>query len=186
MKHFNSHSFFDNQAGFTLIEMLVVAAIIAFMSTALIENFSRTRIDLLQSTNLVTAAIRSAQSSAISSTQYGGYNPCGYGFHYIDPTHFAVYVGPDSATTDCTAINRNYQPGEDSLLANQVFQDSRVQFIAPFDDIYFEPPDPKTYLNNNATLNQAPITISIGQIGTTCPANCKTIYVYPSGNVETQ
>lgn len=173
-------------AGFTLVEMAVVAAIIGFLSTSLIVNFSRTRIDVDQSANLIMATIREAQSRTVSSTVYAGYNPCGYGIHYVSATQVAIYVGPNAALINCSAINKNYQAGEDTLLKSQSFSDPKIQFMAGFNDIFFLPPDPKTYLNNDASLNQPPITIQIGPIGGTCPTNCRTISVYSSGKIETQ
>ena len=186
------HSFFSikaplkREAGFTLIEMAVVATIIGIMSTAIIIAFARNRVDIDQSANLVMSAIRNAQTKAVASTIFNGFNPCGYGFHYVSPTSFAIYVGPDAATTTCSTINKNYQSNEDAILQIQNFIDGRVEFKSAFNDIYFQPPDPKTYLNNDATLNQAPIGILIGIVGTNCPTNCRTIYVYPSGEIETQ
>lgn len=186
------HSFFSikqpsrPEAGFTLVEMAVVATIIGIMSTAIIISFARNRIDIDQSANLIMSALRNAQTKAVASSVYKGFNPCGYGFHYVSPTSFAIYVGPNAASTTCPTINKNYQPNEDSILQTQNFIDSRVEFKAVFNDIYFQPPDPKTYLNNDATLNQAPIGILIGITGTACPTNCRTIYVYPSGQIETQ
>lgn len=174
-------------AGFTLIEMAVVAGIIGFLSTALIINFSRTRIDVDQSANLIMATIREAQTKAVSSSIYGGYNPCGYGIHYVSPTQVAIYIGQDASTVNCLNIaNKNYQAGRDVLLGAQSFGDPKIQFTGAFNDIFFLPPDPKTYLNNNSSLNQPPITIQIGQIGGTCPQNCRTISVYPSGKIESQ
>lgn len=166
--------------------MAVVAAIIGFLSTALITSFSRTRIDIDQSANLVMSVFRDAQIKAVASAVYGGYNPCGYGVHYINPTQFAIYVGPNAATVDCSATDKNYQPGEDVLLPARTFTENRVQFSSPFNDVYFQPPDPKTYINNNASLNQAPLSIVISPVGTACPTNCRTIYVYPSGKIESQ
>ncbi len=192
MKHFlsfpcSAKKSLVRQAGFTLVEMAVVAGIIGFLSTALIIDFSRTRIDVDQSASLVMATVREAQTRAVSSTVYGGYNPCGYGVHYVSPTQLAIYIGPDASTVDCPSIaNKNYQPGQDVLLAHQSFSDPKIQFISPFNDIFFLPPDPKTYLNNDASLNQSPIGIQIGAIGGTCPANCRTIFVYPSGKIESQ
>jgi len=167
--------------------MLVVGAIIAFVSVLLILNFSRARLDVDQNANLVMATIREAQSKTVSSAVYNGYNPCGYGAHYISPTQFAIYVGPNAASpTDCTTINKNYSAGEDTIIETQTFTDSRIGIKSPFNDIFFLPPDPKTYLNNNYSLNQSPITIQIGPIGEACSSNCRTVSVYPSGKIESQ
>lgn len=173
----------DNEKGFTLIELLVATSIIALLSVIIITGFSRSRVDLLEGSNFVTSIIRTAQGDAVASVKYSGYNPCGYGVHYIDDTRFAIYVGPDAATADCT-VNRNYDSGKNSLLATQLFTNSKIHFMSSFSDIYFEPPDPKTYIDNNSALNGSPALIIIGKVGGTCPQDCKTIYVYPSGKIE--
>src|SRR3989338_1307333 len=176
----------DKTAGFSLVEMVVTASIIAFLSVSLVINFRRTRKNIKKTTNLVVATGRDPQSRAVSSTIYAGYNPCGYGLHYISPTQFAVYVGPNAASVDCSGTNRNYQPGEDTLLVTKSIIDKQMEIKNIFSDIFYEPPDPRTYLNNNSSLNQQPLGIQIGKIGVNCPQNCKTIYVYPSGKIESQ
>ncbi|MBP9822186.1 MAG: type II secretion system protein [Candidatus Pacebacteria bacterium] len=181
-------AFTKKESGFTLIELLVVMVIISFLSIAMINNFSRTKIDIDQTANLIMATIRQAQTKTVSSNLYNNYNPCGYGVHYVDPTSIVVYVGPDAstATPNCTDMNKNYNPNRDSVLLTQTIKDSQVQLQNSFSDIFFLPPDPKTYLNNDASLNQAPISIQVGPIGRACTGNCRTIYVYSSGKIESQ
>ena len=175
-------------AGFTLIEVLVVGAIIAFLSTTLILNFSQTKINIEQGANLVMAIIREAQSKTVSSTVYNNYNPCGYGVHYISSTQLAIYVGPNAsiANPSCTAMDKRYDSNRDTIIKTQTFTDLRTEIKSSFNDIFFLPPDPKTYLNNNASLSGSPINIQIGIIGTACPTDCRTISIYPSGKIESQ
>jgi prepilin-type N-terminal cleavage/methylation domain-containing protein len=176
----------NSQAGFTLVEMAVVAGIIGFLSTALIISFARKRIDIDQSANLVMGMVREAETKTVASSVFGGYNPCGYGFHYVSATSFAIYVGPNAASSDCSNINKNYQSNEDTIVRTQSFIDPRIEFKGSFNDVFFQPPDPKTYLNNDASLNQQPLSIIVGTVGTSCPTDCRTIYVYPSGKIQSQ
>ncbi len=186
MKYFRAQAiyFSNSSAGFSLIEMLVVGGIIALLSTTIIINFSRNQVDLSQGASIVKAGVRLAQAKSVASAAFNGYTPCGYGIHWVDATQIAIYVGPNAATTDCAAMDKRYQAGRDSILSYQIFTDKHVEFKNTFSDILFLPPDPKTYINNDATLSNAPAEIQIGTVGAGCPANCKSIYVYPSGNIE--
>ncbi len=163
-----------------------MAALVAFMSVVLISKFSRSRIHVQEALALLSSQIRIAQTEAVSSAKRNNYIPCGYGVHYIDATHFTLYAGPNAATTTCQSINRNYQALEDTLISTPRFQDSQVQFKSSFADVFFEPPDPKTYIDNNASLNQGPVIITIGVAGTACPTDCKSLYIYPSGKIDVQ
>lgn len=173
--------------GFTLVEVAVVAAITGIITSFMLFNFQRSRIDLSLSANEFVENLRSAQSRAFASTRYNsGTGPkirCGYGIRYIDASSYAMYVGPDSSSVSCGTQNRNYD-GADTTVFTRVFTDSKVEFKSAFIDIFFEPPDPKTYLNNDSSLALPPLTITIGKVGGTCPDDCKNIYVYTSGKIE--
>ncbi|MBI2064232.1 MAG: prepilin-type N-terminal cleavage/methylation domain-containing protein [Candidatus Yanofskybacteria bacterium] len=177
----------QNLGGFTLVEVLVVAAITGVITTFMLVNFQRSRIDLTLTTNEFVANLRSAQTRALASARYDtGTGPkvrCGYGIRYISPGSYAMYAGPDASSVSCAALNKNFD-GADSTVFTRVFTDVRVEFKSPFNDIFFEPPDQKTYINNNSALGLPPQAITIGKIGGTCPNDCKTINVYTSGKIE--
>lgn len=173
-------------AGFSLVEMVVVAGIIGIFASFMISSFSRTRLNYDETVNLFIGDLRIAQAKTVSSVQYSGSNRCGYGITYLGSNHYGVYVGPAAGAVDCNTINHNYQAGEDTIIKDRVFPDSRVSFSSSFSDIFFQPPDPKTYINNDSSLNKAPLSISIIKIGGSCPADCKIIKVYTSGKIETQ
>ena len=173
--------------GFTLVEVAVVAAITGFITTFMLVNFQRSRIDLTLTANEFVGSLRLAQTRALASARHdtgtGLKIRCGYGIHYISPTSYALYVGPDAASVNCSALNKNYD-GADTIILTSVFIDARVEFKSIFNDIFFEPPDPKTYINNDSTLGLPPQAITLGKIGGTCPADCKTINVYTSGKIQ--
>jgi prepilin-type N-terminal cleavage/methylation domain-containing protein len=171
--------------GFTLIELLVVATIIGVISTFLLLNFQRTRVDLTESSSIVIADLRAVQNKALASTKYdsgtGLKIRCGYGVHYVNPTSYSIYTGPDASSNDCKSLNRNFDSA-DATVTTKNFGSSNVEFKAIFSDIFWEPPHPYTYLNNSSV--SASVTITIGKKGGNCPEDCKTINVFTSGKIE--
>ena len=174
-----------NNKGFTLIEVLVVAAITGVITTMMVLNFQRTRIDLSENKSIIISDLRSAQRKALASTKYdsdlGLKIRCGYGVHYISPTSYSIYTGPDASSTNCKSLNRNLDEA-DATVATKIFGSPNVEFKASFSDIFWEPPFPFTYINNSSA--SASITITIGKKGGTCPNDCKTINVSTSGKIE--
>ena len=178
----------NKNQGFTLIEILVVAAVTGIITSFMIINFQRTRLDLNESASEFIGAVRAARSKANASAKLddnlgsGFVIRCGYGIHYEGPISYSTYVGPDATLNDCSAQNRNFGVNDVRVLPIKKFAESRVEFKGAFSDIFFEPPFSTTYIDNSSANNTIPITI--GKIGGVCPQECKTINVSTSGTIQ--
>jgi prepilin-type N-terminal cleavage/methylation domain-containing protein len=177
--------------GFTLVEMLVVLSIMSVIGASLVMSFSRSRVDITQAAALVAAQIRDIQVRTTSGLQYNNTTRCGYGITQADDRSLYIFVGPDANVVNCSTEDRRYN-GADIVIETIQLQDPNVEFklaATPkyFLDIFFEPPNPKTYLDNNASLGIVPVTILVGQKGVSCSASdkCRAICVYTSGKIET-
>ena len=182
----------QNLGGFTLIELLVVTAIIAALSGVLIFNFrsaSANKTARNQVSSLIISAIRRAQTMTTSSTQFAGSITCGFGVHYVNPTSYLIYAGSDGGVT-CTAANKNYQDCAittpcDSIVQTINFINPNFDIKSPFLDIFFEPPDPKTYISGNAALDGPSTTIMIGVKSKPCGGGaCTNITIKTSGGID--
>ena len=173
----------SKKGGFTLIELLVVSAITIFLATFISLNL-RYRIDLNAAANVIISDIRNSQAKAISSAKYNNGLRCGYGIRYLNSTSYSMYVGPNASTTDCSTIDTRFNNGQDFDILIERFIDQRIEIKSPFHDIFYEPPDPKTFIDNDSSLNRTPEQIIIGKIGGICPQYCKTINVYTTGKIQ--
>ena len=173
-------------SGFTLIEVLVVASITIVITGFLMVNFSETKLNLDHTMNLVVADIRDTQTKAITSATYNSTLRCGYGVSYVNATTFKIYTSP-TASNACSTYNRNYEV-TDTIARTVVIRDQGVEFRSSFSDIFFEPPDPATFINNIAGLSTPPVQIVIRRTGADCatsPGSCRIICVYPSSRIDT-
>lgn len=179
--------------GFTLLEVLIIAGITGFITTFLLINFSRTRINFAEETSTFASKFRIAQTKAVSSTRFNNSIRCGYGIRYINNQSYAIYVGESTSTFNCSTQNKDYNPTEgnpntDGDIEIINFANSRVEFKTVFRAIYFEPPDPKTFIiDSGGTVHNEPnysLNITIGKMGGACPQDCKTINIFTSGKIE--
>jgi len=189
--------------GFTLVEMLVVITIILIMTGLLIGKFAQSRVDLNQWRLQVMDGIREAQSLALASAKFNDTYRCGYGVHF-ESNGFSIYAGPDASTLDCSSDalhQREYNASTDEIVRAVVFSNAQVEVIQvegapPAPDIFFQPPDPTTYicLNSPAVAcgsadQQAGISIDIGigLVGALCPSDdCRIIHATTSGLITIQ
>lgn len=188
--------------GFTLIEILVVMGITVLLTGFMIQNFSRSRTDLNQTRLLVQDAIREAQSLALSGSVFAGpsgggratpsFYRCGYGAHF-DAGSYTVYAGPDSNSVDCSTQDRGYNPGTDQVVRTALFSNNTIEILLPAPDIFFEPPDPVTYVCTSSPCGDAQrfaglsADIKIRRKGAACPSDdCRIIHVTTSGLITSQ
>ncbi len=159
--------------GFTLIEMLVVIAIIAVISGVIVVNFRESSdIHKLQrSAQIVVQGIREAQNMSLSSTEIDGevYNYYGVHFNKQNPTSFYIYASE----------NMVYNSGEEVKtieLETEVVIDSLsggnklgMAFIPPYSFIEFNP-----------SASEGWIVIKLE--GADCPSNeCRCITANDKG-----
>lgn len=169
--------------GFTLIEVLVVMAITVMMTGLLVTNFSRSRVDLNQTRLLVQDAIREAQSLALSGSLYQGTYRCGYGIHFAAGT-YTIFAAPNAESVDCTTLDRRLT-GEDEVVRVGLISNPTVELVLPIPDIFFEPPQPTTYIDNSSAVRSLDISIRRG--GAACPSSdCRQINVSTSGLITTK
>lgn len=192
-KHINKNNCCSTDAGFTLLEVIIIAGITGYITTFLLLNFSRTRINFNETTSTFVSKIRIAQTKAAASTKFNNSIRCGHGVRYINSQSYTVYVGESASAFNCAVQNKDYNPvggnpDTDVDLETVSFLDPKLEFKTVFRAIYFEPPDPKTFIiDSGGTVHNEPnymLALTIGKIGGTCPQDCKTINVSTSGKIE--
>jgi prepilin-type N-terminal cleavage/methylation domain-containing protein len=174
----------NREKGFTLLETLVVMAIIGTLTGIFIRNFSRGRLDLERAMNQMVFDIRDAQSKAINATHHGGSLRCGFGITYISQTSYRIYSSP-VAHDNCVTQSRNYDESTDPTLRDATLP-LGVIIEAEFPDFFFEPPDPKTFLDDNPDAVD-PITIVLKTTGASCgltPEQCREVCIYSSSRID--
>ena len=184
--------------GFTLVEMLVVISIILVMTSLLLGKFAQSRVDLNQWRLQVLDAVRESQALALSGAKFNNAYRCGYGIHFVS-NGFVIYAGPDASLVDCSndsLHHREYNAGTDEVVRSVTFSNTQVEIALPAPDIFFQPPDPTTYICVNSPAvacgvadQQAGVSVDIGirTRGAVCPSeDCRIIHATTSGLITTQ
>lgn len=186
------------QKGFSLIEILVVAGIFAFITASLLSNVLRSRLNIIEVAKIVVSDIRTAQANSLAAKQYNGQHRCGYGI-YLDPadnSKYSVYVGRSPTSTGCPS-NWEYNITQDTRIVYTRILDSRLELFDPdsnsrpnYYDISFEPYNGTINIKNthNPINSQANLSqIGIKERNKACgPKNCIFICVYSFGRISTR
>lgn len=175
-----------------MVELLVVIAIIATLSVAMILNFrvsAKNKTARTQTASIIISDIRRAQSMALSGSRYQNNIVCGYGVHYVDSVTYLIYAKALPSGGGCASVpTRNYNSAGDFLIETRKIINPSMAIRSSFYDIFFEPPNPKTYINNDPSLTSvfSPATISIQLKGQSNCAqqSCTNISVYTSGELD--
>lgn len=166
----------ENEKGFTLVEILVVMAIIAVVSASLIL-YSRTgerQIILFRDQAGIIAALSRAKSLSVATFGQAGV-PCGYGVHFEAPRKFLLFK---DLASDCSAADHVYS-GPNELFGSFELNQSLNFGNLTLTDIVFIPPNPKvviTPLGDEAIIN----------IKTVDGGSSSTIKVTSAGQISTQ
>lgn len=171
--------------GFTLIEVLVVAFIIGIMSAAVLFSFGKGQEGamLTRAAAAFESDLRRAQILAVTSRDFEGSTPCGYGIHYLTQRTYSVYVGNIGSAADCRSSDHNFKAGADSVFGESKIVENKVVFQGAFPDIFFEPPDPAVYINDNKSVG---VSTVIKLCLESDPAKCLDLTVDTAGRIVTQ
>jgi len=152
---------------FTLIEMMVVLGITAFMAALLIANMHSggESMDLTSEAQKLGGVIRQAQNMALAGKQIDSNPPNpptrpthGYGV-YVDSTSYKLFMN------DYEGASYIYNDGNDTIIQSFSFDDN-IEMTVPVSafSIIFTPPLGEIYasvpLPLNVTLTYVPINLS--------------------------
>lgn len=179
--------------GFTLLEMMMVMSMIAIISGVIFANFrfpSKNASARKQTSSVVLSDIRKAQSFALSGSRFRGSVVCGYGIHYVSVNSYLIYSKTPPAGGCANTPSRNYQSPGDILVESANLLNPNMKFMSQFADVYFEMPDPITYVNsvplsaNPSSPASTMISIGLNDQVDCGSAPCDTITIFNSGKID--
>jgi prepilin-type N-terminal cleavage/methylation domain-containing protein len=168
-----------NQRGFTVVEMIIVLAIIGVISSIVIFNVNTERQNsaLFRTAQKLSLDLRRAQNFALSSKTYKTSGvPCGWGIHFNGTGSTSYVIFADSAvSSNCSDRNfvRAADGSEDFETVNLGPEISVSGLSINLSDVVFTPPDPTVDFTPGQTSanivlinkNGATLTITINKTG---------------------
>ena len=187
MKIFSSFRNILKQDAFTLIEIIVVVAVIGFLSASMLssQKSSSARRQLNLDVQKTVQDLRNAQNLALSS-QFSG--DCGkvvaYGLVLNSSSPDRYFLA-----ADCNGDNV-YDSSNDIVLKTIFFQQSRINSLQAEGvgvdtlKVFFVPPLPSIFINGIVSVSAVSASINICHFAQT--NLCKTINISSKGAVSTQ
>ena len=84
----------NNSKGFTLVETIVVVAVVSIFSIVMMANYqgSQKQQSVQRAAHQLAGDIRRAQNMAMASVEQGGLIPYGYGIHIIKNSNYYLWA----------------------------------------------------------------------------------------------
>lgn len=131
------------RAGFTLIETLIVMAIMAILASMLLSynNSSTSKIALYSDQATIAGVLGQAKSLALEKWNAGSTaSPCGFGVHFNASGSYFIYDDvPTGTPPNCNEPHNHAYTGGDSVVQSLSLSGG-IQFSGTLPDIYFVPP----------------------------------------------
>lgn len=178
---------FSNK-GFTTVELVVIVAIIGFMSAAVISGQSQGLSErrLILEARRLTQDLRKSQNFTVSSIS----QDCGVLGTKVVP--FGIILDMDQLdryilAADCD-WDKIYDAGSDPIISSFVFSHSRISNLSPKNsgnalEVFFFPPNPSVAVNTDES-GSANATITLCSVRNS--SYCRNIYVNSRGAVSAQ
>lgn len=165
--------------------MLAAIFIIGVLSTVILLNYrtGQEGASLTRAAAAFETDVRETQNLSIASFEFGGAAPCGYGLHYIDNRSFSIYAGQLGGAANCQASNHNFQTGTDLVYRDKKIIEQNIVFKNIFSDIFFEPPDPATYINDSKATGVSALIELCLEVDLT---KCRNITIDTAGRISIQ
>ena len=173
----------NKQKGFTLIELIVVMTITIILSSLVLANYrdGQKRYALAQSAQQLVSDLRRIQNMAMNGVGITfASNRKGYGIH------IHILEGEDETDYYLIYSNNNaswsWQESDEEIETVNLANNVKITDISTPNrkaDIYFESPDPTTYIKAPASPNTITITLGMDNL-----ANTETITVTLAGVIQ--
>jgi len=145
--------------GFTLLELMIVIAIISIMSVVGIVSLNNTRCfsKLKSAQEEVSATLKTAQNDALQGKAQSN-EVCGYGFRFINSQQYEIFYNKlDSSLSNCNVQNNNpayLHYRSDSVVSDGPFQLPKgTTLISPAagnTELFFDIPHANVFNNSGA------------------------------------